>query len=59
MYSYDLWYDGQIIHTEVLEFESEEDARQDAEDEIELRKSYWDADGVEYDETYSRLTSQS
>ena len=50
-FSYDLWYDGEIIHAEYLEFESEEDARQDAKDEIELRKSYWDADGVEYDET--------
>ena len=50
-FSYDLWYDGEIIHAEYLEFESEEDARQDAKDEIELRRSYLDADGVEYDET--------
>lgn len=51
MYSYDLIYDGQVIHTEYLEFETEEEVREDAEDEIELRKSYWEADGVEYDET--------
>ena len=51
MYSYDLWYDSEIIHTEILEFETEEEAMEDAKDEIELRKSYWEADGVEYDET--------
>lgn len=51
MYSYDLLYEGQVIHTEYLEFETEEEAMEDAKDEIELRKSYWDADGVEYDET--------
>lgn len=49
MFKYDLWYDGQVIHSEVDEFETEEEAREDAEMVIDERCDYWDADGVEYD----------
>jgi hypothetical protein len=49
MFKYDLWYDGQVIHSEVDEFETEDEAREDAEMVIDSRCDYWDADGVEYD----------
>lgn len=48
MYNYDLWYDGCLIHSELTDFETEEEAMEDAEMEIENRCSYWDIDGVEY-----------
>ena len=28
MFKYDLWYDGQVIHSEVDEFETEEEAKE-------------------------------
>ena len=49
MYTYELWYNGGIIHSEFEKFETEEDARWDAEMVIDERCDYWDADGVEYD----------
>ena len=49
MFKYDLWYDGQVIHSEVDEFETEEEAREDAESSIDMYCDYWDADGEEYD----------
>lgn len=49
MYNYNLWYDSCLIHSELTDFETEEEAREDAEMEIESRCSYWDIDGVEYD----------
>ena len=49
VYNYDLWYDGQVIHSE-SGFDSEEDAREDAEIVKESRMGYWEMDGVEFDE---------
>lgn len=49
MFKYDLWYDGQVIHSEEEGFETEEEAREDAEMTIDSRCTYWEADDVEYD----------
>ena len=48
MYNYDLIYDGGIIHSEEG-FETEEEAREDAEMEISMRCAYWKSEDVSYD----------
>ena len=48
MYVYDLFYNNCLIHSDYSEFETEEEAREDAEAEIDL---ICEIDGVEYDKS--------
>ena len=48
MYKYNIYYDGGWLH-EDTDWETEEDARDDAELYIESKIADWEADGVEYD----------
>lgn len=58
MFNYDLYYDCCLIHSEITDFETEEEAREDAEMEIENRCSYWDIDGVEYNKSWFDIDIQ-
>ena len=52
MYKYKLYYDGGFLRDSVdlgYTLESEEEAQEDAEMEIESRISDWEIDGVEYE----------
>ena len=52
MYKYKLYYDGGFLRDSVdlgYTFESEEEAQEDAEMEIESRISDWEVGGVEYE----------
>lgn len=47
-FEYELWYEGCCLHAE-SGFETEEEAREDAEMERNYRIDVWNIDGVEYD----------
>ena len=47
-YEYELWYDGCYLHAEGG-FETEEEAREDAEIERDYKTEIWDIDGEPYD----------
>lgn len=47
-FEYELWYDGCCLHAEGG-FETEEEAREDAEAERDYRINVWGIDGEEYD----------
>lgn len=47
-FEYELWYEGCCLHCEGG-FETEDEAREDAEFERDYRTDVWDIDGVEYD----------
>ena len=52
MFKYKLYYDGGFLRDSAdlgYTFESEEEAHEDAEMEIESRISDWEIDGVEYE----------
>ena len=52
MFKYKLYYDGGFLRDSAdigYTFESEEEAQEDAEMEIESRISDWEIDGVEYE----------
>ena len=52
MFKYKLYYDGGFLRDSAdlgYTFESEEEAQEDAEMEIESRISDWELDGVEYE----------
>ena len=52
MFKYKLYYDGGFLRDSVdlgYTFESEEEAQEDAEMEIESRIVDWELDGCEYD----------
>ena len=52
MFKYKLYYDGGFLQDSAdlgYTFESEEEAQEDAEMEIESRISDWEIDGVEYE----------
>ena len=52
MFKYKLYYDGDFLRDSAdlgYTFESEEEAQEDAEMEIESRISDWETDGCEYD----------
>lgn len=48
MYKYNLYYDGGWLKEE-SGFDTEDEAREEAESEIESRIEYWEAEGTEYD----------
>lgn len=47
-FEYELWYEGCCLHCEGG-FETEDEAREDAEFERDYKTDVWDIDGVEYD----------
>ena len=54
MYKYKIYYDGGLLcdsseMNEGYTFETEEEAKEDAEMEIESRITDWEIDGCEYD----------
>lgn len=52
MFKYKLYYDGGFLRDSAdfgYTFETEEEAQEDAEMEIESRISDWEIDGVEYE----------
>ena len=54
MYKYKIYYDGGLLcdsseMNEGYTFETEEEAKEDAEMEIESRIADWEIDGCEYD----------
>lgn len=48
MYKYKVYYEGSWLHEE-NDFETHEEAMEDAEIYIEGKIDCWEADGVEYD----------
>lgn len=48
MYKYNVYYDGSWLH-EDTDWETEEDAQDDAKCYVEGKIDCWEADGVEYD----------
>lgn len=48
MYKYNLYYDGGWLKEE-SGFDTEDEAREEAESEIESRIEYWETENVEYD----------
>ena len=48
MYKYNVYYEGAWLH-EDIGWETEEDAKDDAEIYIEGKCDCWEVDGVEYD----------
>ena len=51
MWKYDVYYDGGWLHEDV-DFETEEDAREDARIYIEGKIEDWEADGVEWEDLF-------
>lgn len=49
MYKFNVWYDGGWLHEE-KEFDTYEEALDEARAYIENTKDYWDAEKTEYEE---------
>ena len=51
MWRYDVYYDGGWLHEDV-DFETEEDAKEDAQIYIDGKIDDWEADGVEWEDLF-------
>ena len=51
MYKYDVYYDGGWLHQE-SDFESEEEAKEEAEIYIQGKIADWEADEVEWEDLF-------
>ena len=54
-YTYEIYYDSSFIHSSDDEFEEENEAREDAEDYIDMQIDLWKADGAWHEDDSREL----